>query len=200
MRGLFSADTNEPKSAPGSLVLAGFAAYERGRTRRGAGRLIDTALFRQRPFTLGLLASLVFFTGIPSFFMILLITLQGALGYSPLKAGAVTLGFALALAIGSARSAAAARRLGSRVLVVGCLLMLTGQSSVIAVMYWQGTNVAGWHLLLPLFVAGIGGGFFLARSPTSSWPASPPRTPVPRPGRSPPPSRSAPLSASPPSA
>jgi EmrB/QacA subfamily drug resistance transporter len=144
------------------FVLGAFIAYERGRTRRDAGPLIDTSLFRQRPFTVGLLARLVFFTGIPSFFMILLITLQGGLGYSPVKAGAVTLGFALALAIGSARSAAAARRLGSRILVVGCLLMLIGESSVIAVMYWSGTSLAGWQLLLPLFVAGIGGGFFLA--------------------------------------
>lgn len=144
------------------FVLAAFVAYERGRTRRDSGPLLSTALFRQRPFTLGLLASLVFFSGIPSFFMILLITLQGGLGYSPVKAGGVTLGFALALAIGSARSAAVARRLGSRILVAGCVLMLLGQSLVIAVMYWQGTNLGGWHLLLPLFVAGIGGGFFLA--------------------------------------
>ena len=41
--------------------------------------------------------------------MILLITLQNGLGYTPVKAGGVTLGFALALAIGSARSAVAAR-------------------------------------------------------------------------------------------
>ena len=143
-------------------MLAGFVGYERGRTRRDAGPLINTTLFRQRPFTIGLLASLVFFSGIPSFFMILLITLQGGLGYSPVRAGGVTLGFALALAIGSARSAAAARRIGSRILVVGCALMLAGQASVIAVMYWQGTGLAGWHLLLPLFVAGIGGGFFIA--------------------------------------
>jgi MFS family permease len=120
------------------------------------------APFRQRPFTLGLLASLVFFSGIPSFFVILLIMLQNGLGYSPVKAGGVTLGFALALAIGSARSAAAVRRLGSRLLVVGCALMLIGQAAVIAVMYWRGTGLAGWQLLLPLFVAGIGGGFFVA--------------------------------------
>jgi hypothetical protein len=46
--------------------------------------------------------------------------------------------------------------------VAGCALILAGQASVIAVMYWQGTSLAGWQLLLPLFVAGIGGGFFLA--------------------------------------
>ena len=59
--------------------------------------------------------------------MILLLTLQEGLGYSPVKAGAVTLGFAAALAIGSARSAAATKRLGTRVLVVGCALMIAGQ-------------------------------------------------------------------------
>ena len=148
--------------AASPFVLAVFIGYERRLTRRDAGPLVSTALFLQRPFTLGLLASLVFFSGIPSFFMILLITLQSGLGYSPVKAGGVTLGFALALAIGSARSAAAARRLGSRLLVVACALMLAGQASVIAVLYWRGTGLAGWQLLVPLFVAGIGGGFFIA--------------------------------------
>lgn len=140
------------------VVLAAFVVYERTRT----SPLLDTKLFRQRPFTLGLLACLVFFSGIPSFFMILLMTLQAGLGYSPVKAGAVTLGFALALAIGSARSAAVAKRLGTRILVLGCALMIVGQASVIAVLYWQDTDLQGWHLLVPMFVAGIGGGFFLA--------------------------------------
>jgi EmrB/QacA subfamily drug resistance transporter len=144
------------------FVLAAFAGYERSRTRRDASPLIDTTLFRQRPFSLGLLACLVFFTGIPSFFMILLLTLQEGLGYSPVKAGAVTLGFAAALAIGSARSAAATKRLGTRVLVVGCALMIAGQLAVIGVMYWAGTSLDGWQLLLPMAIAGAGGGLFLA--------------------------------------
>jgi EmrB/QacA subfamily drug resistance transporter len=144
------------------FVLAAFTAYERSRTRRAASPLIDTTLFRQRPFTLGLVACLVFFTGIPSFFMILLLTLQEGLGYSPVKAGAVTLGFALALAIGSARSAAVTQRLGTRVLVAGCALMIIGQLAVIGVMAWAGTSLHGWQLLLPMFVAGLGGGFFIA--------------------------------------
>jgi EmrB/QacA subfamily drug resistance transporter len=144
------------------FVLAAFAHYERRRTRRDAGPLIDTTLFRQRPFTVGLVACLVFFTGIPSFFMILLLTLQEGLGYSPVKAGAVTLGFAVALAIGSARSAAVTRRLGTRVLIAGCALMIVGQLGVLAVMTAAGTGLQGWQLLVPMFVAGLGGGFFIA--------------------------------------
>ena len=144
------------------FVLAAFAGYERRRTHRDAGPLIDTTLFRQRPFTVGLIACLVFFTGIPSFFMILLLTLQAGLGYSPVKAGAVTLGFAVALAIGSARSAAVTRRLGTRVLIAGCALMIIGQLGVIAVMDAAGTGLQGWQLLGPMFVAGLGGGLFIA--------------------------------------
>jgi EmrB/QacA subfamily drug resistance transporter len=148
--------------AASPFVLAAFAAYERRRTSRRAGPLIDTTLFRQRPFTVGLIACLVFFTGIPSFFMILLLTLQTGLGYSPVKAGAVTLGFAAALAIGSARSTALTKRLGARTLLAGCALMIIGQLGVIAVMDWAGTNLHGWQLLAPMFVAGLGGGFFIA--------------------------------------
>jgi EmrB/QacA subfamily drug resistance transporter len=144
------------------FVLAAFAAYERTRTRRAASPLIDTTLFRERPFTLGLVACLVFFTGIPSFFMILLLTLQEGLGYSPVKAGAATLGFAVALAIGSARSAVVTKHLGNRVLVAGCALMIIGQLAVIGVMTGAGTGLHGWQLLLPMFVAGLGGGFFIA--------------------------------------
>jgi EmrB/QacA subfamily drug resistance transporter len=144
------------------FVLATFSAYERNRTRRDDGPLIDTTLFRQRPFTLGLVACLVFFTGIPSFFMVLLLTLQVGLGYSPVKSGAVTLGFAAAVAIGSARSTAVTKKLGTRVLVLGCALMILGQLGVIGVMFWVGTGLRGWQLLLPMFVAGLGGGFFIA--------------------------------------
>jgi len=144
------------------LVLAAFAVHEGRRTRREASPLLDLRLFRQRPFSLGLAASLLFFTGIPSFFMILLLTLQEGLGYSPVLAGSVTLGFAAALAVGSARSAAVARKLGSRVLLVGCALMIAGQLAVIGVMYWAGTGLHGWQLLLPMLIAGAGGGFFIA--------------------------------------
>ena len=148
--------------AASPFVLVAFVRYEAARSRPDATRLIDLSLFKQRPFSLGLAASLVFFTGIPSFFMILLLTLQQGLGYSPVKAGAVTLGFAGALAIGSARSTAVTKRLGGRVLILGCALMIVGQLAVLGVMYWAGTGLQGWQLLVPMFAAGAGGGLFIA--------------------------------------
>src|SRR5205085_3743138 len=91
-------------SAP---VLAGFVWYERALTRRpGTSPLLRTTLFRQRSFSVGLAVCLVFFAGIPSFFFIFLLTLQVGFGYEPVSAGAVTLAFAVMVAVGSARSAA----------------------------------------------------------------------------------------------
>ncbi|WP_460366547.1 MFS transporter, partial [Actinocorallia lasiicapitis] len=140
------------------LLLAGFVLIE----RRATSPLVDLKLFRHRPFTLGLLASLLFFSGVPSFFMILVILLQNGLGYSPVEAGTVTLTFAFAMAAGSARSAEIAKRLGTRILVLGGGLLVAGQAGIMAMLHWQGTGLTGWHLVVPMFLSGLGGGLFLA--------------------------------------
>jgi len=144
------------------LVLAAFGAYERRRTAARNHPLINTTLFRQRPFTLGLIACIVFFTGIPSFFFVLLLTLQAGFTFSAVSAGAITLGFALAVAIGSARSSEVAKRLGVRVLAVGCGLLILGQLGVIGTLTWMGRGLHGGYLIPALFVAGAGAGLFLA--------------------------------------
>jgi EmrB/QacA subfamily drug resistance transporter len=148
--------------AGGVLALAVFGAYEHRRSMADASPLVNTALFKQRSFTLGLLACIVFFTGIPSFFFILLLTLQAGFTFSAVAAGAVTLGFALAVAIGSARSTEVAKRLGVRVLALGCALLIVGQLGVIGTLTWMGTDLHGWYLIPSLFVAGAGAGLFLA--------------------------------------
>jgi EmrB/QacA subfamily drug resistance transporter len=144
------------------LVLLLFGAYEHRRTVARRSPLVNTELFRQRPFTLGLIACIVFFTGIPSFFFVLLLTLQAGFTFSAVSAGAVTLGFAFAVAIGSGRSSEVAKRLGVRVLAVGCALLIIGQLGVIGTLTWMGSDLHGGYLLPALFVAGAGAGLFLA--------------------------------------
>ncbi|HTZ45891.1 MAG TPA: MFS transporter [Jatrophihabitans sp.] len=144
------------------LVLAAFGAYEHRRTVTSGSPLVNTRLFAQRPFTLGLVACIVFFTGIPSFFFVLLLTLQAGFSFSAVAAGAVTLGFALAVAIGSGRSSEVAKRLGVRVLAVGCVLLILGQLGVIGTLTWMGSGLHGGYLIPALFVAGAGAGLFLA--------------------------------------
>ncbi|MEV7414848.1 MFS transporter [Streptomyces sp. NPDC089919] len=145
------------------LVLLGFAAYEKMLTDRPDGApLVPMGLFRERSFSVGLLISLVFFAGVPSYFMTFFLTFQVGFGYSPVSAGAVSLGFALLIAVGSARSAAVVKRLGKWTLSLGAGLLLIGITGVMVTVDQVGTGLHGYQLIPSLMVAGIGGGLFLA--------------------------------------
>jgi EmrB/QacA subfamily drug resistance transporter len=147
-------------SAP---VLAGFTWYEWALTRRpGSSPLMRTTLFRQRSFSIGLVLCLVFFAGIPSFFFIFLLTVQVGFSYQPVSAGAVTLAFAIMVAVGSARSAAVVKRLGTWTLLLGCALLAIGMAGVSGLLHWAGTGLHGYQLIPALIVAGSGAGLVLA--------------------------------------
>ncbi|MFD4529544.1 MFS transporter [Streptomyces sp. NPDC058470] len=145
------------------LLLAEFFVYENRLSKRAdKSPLVPTGLFKERSFTVGLLISVVFFAGIPSFFMTFFMTLQIGFDYTPISAGVVSLGFALLIAVGSARSAAVVRRLGTKTLAVGTGLLLVGMAGVIGTLHWAGSDLRGYQLIPSLMVAGLGGGFFLA--------------------------------------
>jgi EmrB/QacA subfamily drug resistance transporter len=145
------------------LLITGFFAYENKLTKAAdRSPLVPTGLFRERSFTIGLIISVVFFAGIPSFFMTFFITLQVGFGYTPISAGAVSLGFAALIAIGSARSAAVVKKLGTKTLALGTGLLLIGMGGVIGTVHWAGSDLHGYQLVPSLMVAGMGGGFFLA--------------------------------------
>ncbi|MEE1931082.1 MFS transporter [Streptomyces sp. TRM 70351] len=149
--------------AASPFVLAWFWLVEKRKTARPDGSpLVPTTLFRDRSFTVGLVISLVFFTGIPSFFMTLFITLQIGFAYSAVSAGAVTLAFALLIAIGSARSAEVVKRLGTWTLALGTGLLVLGMGGVILTLSWAGTDLRGWYLVPALMVGGAGTGLVVA--------------------------------------
>ncbi|MFI0965129.1 MFS transporter [Streptomyces sp. NPDC021080] len=145
------------------VVLAGFFWYENRLSHRAdKSPLVPTGLFKERSFTVGLVISVVFFAGIPSFFMVFFMSLQIGFGYTPISAGFVSLGFAALIAVGSARSAAVVKRLGTKTLALGTGLLLVGMSGVIGTLHWAGSDLHGYQLVPSLMIAGLGGGFFLA--------------------------------------
>ncbi|MGW0905795.1 MFS transporter [Streptomyces sp. NPDC002853] len=145
------------------LILIGFALYEaRLSNRPDKSPLIPMRLFKERSFSVGLLISIVFFAGIPSFFMTFFMSLQVGFGYTPISAGLVSLGFAVLIAAGSARSTAVVKKLGTKTLALGTGLLLVGMTGVIATVHWAGSDLHGYQLIPSLMVAGMGGGFFLA--------------------------------------
>jgi hypothetical protein len=144
------------------VILAIFALFERRMEARGGFPLVRPSLFRNRAFTVGLLSFIVFFSAIPSFFLIFVLTLQLGLGFSALHAGLTTLPFALASAVASAMSVRLAAQLGKRVLYVGCTLVAIGSAGVALTVHWRGTDLTSLDLVPALLVAGAGLGCFVA--------------------------------------
>jgi EmrB/QacA subfamily drug resistance transporter len=79
-------------------VFGLFAWHQRQRGRSGGSPLVPLGLFRQRAFVGGALAGLVFFSGVASFFLVLTITLQSGLGFSPLHTALTTLPWSVGIA------------------------------------------------------------------------------------------------------
>jgi hypothetical protein len=100
--------------------------------------------------------------GVPSFFFIFLLTPQVGFGYQAVAAGAVTLALAVMVAVGSARSAAVVRRLGTWTLLAGCALLAIGLARVMWQLHWAGSRLHGYRLSPSLIVAGSGAGLVLA--------------------------------------
>ncbi|MGH3096625.1 MAG: MFS transporter [Streptosporangiales bacterium] len=142
-------------------VLAGFAWYERWKTRRDNSPLVRLGLFGNRGFAAGLPVVLVYFAGVGAFFLVFVLYLQVGLGFSALHAGVTTIPFS----VGTACAAALATRLSGahsrRALVSGALLSAAGMMAVWGTVRWLGDDITSWWLVPGLLVAGLGMGFAL---------------------------------------
>lgn len=147
-------------------LLAGFARYQRQLAARGhrTGRapLVDLALFRQRAFSAGVAASLVFQLTMASFFLVLALYLQDGRGLSALQSGLIFLPVGVGYFAVSALSGRIAARLGRQTLTVGTLVVAAGYAVLAVTASAQGSAVA---LVPGLLVAGSGMGFVVAPLP-----------------------------------
>lgn len=147
-------------------VLGLFSWDQRRKAARGVAVLVDPALFRDRAFRIGLPISLVFFSGVYSFFLALSICLQGGFGFSPLTTALMIVPFQSASLVTSLLLARAARRLGKRVLLLGSALLCCGVGGVVATMATVDQALSG-PVLLPALVIG-GAGFGLIVGPLTT--------------------------------
>ena len=81
--------------ACGVLLFVAFLAYERRLAAAGGAPILDPALLRNRTFSLGLVASLLFFGGIGGFFLTRSIYLQQGTGRTAWDTGLIMLPYAL---------------------------------------------------------------------------------------------------------
>jgi EmrB/QacA subfamily drug resistance transporter len=109
----------------GAAVAAFFAfiAYERKVVHQRRTPLIALHLFRVPTIAFGLLTSVVFFSGLAAFFVVLTLTFQTGFGYSAFSTGLLFLPFALGFSAASALSGCVATLVRGRTISVGSLLM-----------------------------------------------------------------------------
>lgn len=122
---------------------------------RGAQPMVAIALFRERVFTGGLIALMMWGFGLFGIYFFTSLYLQNVLGFSPTKAGLAFLPMALLMAAGAVISEQVSRRLGAhRVVAFAMVLMAAGIASVSLL-----SADATFLDLMPSFaIIGIGGG------------------------------------------
>jgi EmrB/QacA subfamily drug resistance transporter len=144
------------------LLLIALAWWLVRLERRGGDPLIPPHLVRDRSFAAGTVLALVYFAGFTSVFFTLSILWQVGLGHSALSAGLVTLPFPAGSLVTAALSDRFSARLGRNVLVLGCAMVAAGLLALLLILHATSPDPSGWQLALPLLVAGLGNGLFIA--------------------------------------
>lgn len=130
--------------------------YLVARTAQDGTALLDPALFRQRSFGLGVVASLIFAVATAGLLLTMMLVLQIGLGMDPLAAGVAHIPFAIGAGLGVGFiGRGLVPRLGRNVLVLGALCMMAGIGLLVPVFAWGGPMLP---LAIALLLAGLGMG------------------------------------------
>lgn len=149
--------------AAGAVLILLFALWEVRLARRRRSPLVPPHLFSHPAFSGGVILALVYFASFTGIFFTISLLWQAGLGHSALEAGLVSLPFAIGSIIGAAQSDRLSRMLGRTVLVMGTALVSIGLVWVwLVLLLTPPAELSSWLLLVPLFIAGVGNGCFIA--------------------------------------
>jgi EmrB/QacA subfamily drug resistance transporter len=158
-------------------VLAwGFVRWERRVMARDGSPLLDVRLFSQAPgYTSGIVLGSTYFCGFAGVWLVLALYLQDGLGFSPLESGLTVTPFAIGSAVASITAGRLLARWGRRITVLGLVLVVVGFSAVAVLVPLTSPSHAALVLLVPLLVAGVGGGSVISPNITMTLASVPPR-------------------------
>lgn len=145
-----------------AVLLVLFVIYEQQVPKRGGSPLVDMTLFRERPFSAGLGAQLIFWTGQASYFLVFALYVQFGRGLGPLDAGLIFMAIGAGYMTSSTTARFVAAKIGRQVIALGGLLRIVGLLLLILalVKIGDGGNI-GW-LVPALVIDGAGQGFAVA--------------------------------------
>lgn len=143
-------------------LLAAFASSQRRLAARGGDPLVDPALFRERAFTVGLLATILFYTGMGSFFLVLALYLQQGQGLDALGSGLVFTPLAVGYLAASIAAQPLSGRLGRQLLALGGITRAVALAGLLLTVAAVGTGGDVALLLPALVLDGVGMGLLTA--------------------------------------
>ena len=139
----------------GFLLAATLGVAFVWREQHTAEPMVAMGLFRERVFSGGLIALIMWGFGIFGIYFFTSLYLQNVLGFSPTEAGAAFVPMALLMAAGAIASEGVARRIGAyRSVGLAMALMAAGIASVSLL----GADATFWQLMPSFAAIGIGGG------------------------------------------
>ncbi len=149
-----------------AVLLVAFLLWERRYAARAHEPLVDLSLFRLRSYSFGTGLILLYFAGFTPLFFVFTLFLQVGLKYSALTAGLATMPFALGSAVSAALSGRAVSRIGRPLVALGLVLVALGLFGTFVAAGVAPKDGTGLAMVVPLLIAGIGGGLVIAPNQT----------------------------------
>jgi EmrB/QacA subfamily drug resistance transporter len=140
----------------------GFVALERNLERRGGSPLVPPSIMQHTSMRRGLILAVPFFATFGAFMFVYALVVQGALGFSPLRAGAAMAPMAGAFLLTSLATTRLVARYGRRVIGVGATIQLVGLLVLIASLAAWWPRISVLDLLPGLLVMGAGQGLVMS--------------------------------------
>ena len=150
-----------------AVIAALWVLHERryARTREPAFSL---DLFGIRSYVLGTGIGTLYFAGFTGTFFILTQYLQSGLDYSALEAGLAATPFAVGGALTSSFGSRHVLRSGRKLVAFGLATVIVGLAGTWVAVHAEPGRAVGFYTALPLFLAGLGGGFVISPNQTLS--------------------------------
>lgn len=147
--------------AAGVVVLGLFAAYERRLASTDRDPILDVRLFEDRAFRVGALLNILFYAGVPGFFLVFSLYLQSGEGFSALGAGLAIFAYSIGAAITASNADGIATKIGNRILTYGTGLLVLGMVALIATTRLVGTHPHIYSWVPAMALSGLGFGLFV---------------------------------------
>lgn len=158
------------------LLTVAFNRWEALVVARGGAPLLDVALLRQAPgYASGIAIGTLYFTGFTGVFLVLSVHLQEGLGLSPLATGLMLTPFAAGSAVTATLAGRWVSRIGRRVTVLSLAVVVVGLTAAAVVVPGHERDGLWPLLVMPLLVAGLGGGGVVSPNFTLTLADVPPR-------------------------